>query len=328
MATMKAVRILEKQEVICDKVLVPEIVKGKVLVKMHMASICGTDLHYVYDGWPRNNYPMEPGEPGHEGIGTIVDPGGSGFAEGDLVLTVPNIWQARNFADFQAISPEFLIKLESDKPPEQLMMAQQLGTVIFASRKLPDINGKSVVILGQGSAGIFHTYYLQALGASTISIVEPNQARRNAGVAMGANHAIDRTGRGAVEAVADLTNGKGVDLVIDAVGGHDTLNQAIEMVRPEGYVHVFGLPGSSELSPFDLGSFVLKHLDMGTLFGAQDEPGLASFKEALRLINEGLIDMAPFVTHIFPIEKTREAFDLAKNPTDGALKVSLRMEHV
>ena len=46
-----------------------------MLVKMQMASICGTDLHYVYYGWPRNEYPMAPGEPGHEGVGVVEDPG-------------------------------------------------------------------------------------------------------------------------------------------------------------------------------------------------------------------------------------------------------------
>ncbi len=97
------------------------------------------------------------------------------------------------------------------------------------------------------------------------------------------------------------------------------------MVKPEGYVHVFGLPGTADFTPFDLGSFVLKHLKMGSLFGAQDEPELSSFKQALLLINNNLIDMAPFVTHIFPLEKVEEAVALAKNPSDGALKVSLKM---
>ena len=61
-------------------------------------------------------------------------------------------------------------------------------------------------------------------------------------------------------------------------------------------------------------------------FGAQDEPGLAAFREALDLIQRGEIDMAPFVTHIFPLSRVREAFELAHDPRDGALKVSLRIE--
>jgi len=322
---VKAAIIRSKGNIVCDEVPSPEVTNGKLLVKMDMASICGTDLHYIYDGWPRDNYPLEPGEPGHEGIGTVVDPGKSNFLEGDSVLTVPNIWQARNFADLQIISPEFLVKLEGDKPPEQLMMAQQLGTVIFAAKRLPELQGKTVAILGQGSAGVFHTYYLRSLGASKIIVVEPNKARRMAGVTMGADVAIDVIGGAAISAVLEITNGKGADVLVDAVGGHETLNQAIQMVKPEGYVHVFGLPGTADFTPFDLGSFVLKHLKMGSLFGAQDEPELSSFKQALLLINNNLIDMAPFVTHIFPLEKVEEAVALAKNPSDGALKVSLKM---
>ena len=134
MPLMKAAILRGLREIVCDEVSTPEPDGQKALVRMHMASICGTDLHYVYHGWPRNTYPMEPGEPGHEGVGTIVDPGETGLREGALVLTVPNIWEARNFAEYQAVSPHFIIELPEGRPLAELMMAQQLGTVIFAAR--------------------------------------------------------------------------------------------------------------------------------------------------------------------------------------------------
>ena len=64
---------------------------------------------------------------------------------------------------------------------------------------------------------------------------------------------------------------------------------------------------------------------MTTTFGAQDEHGLSSFKEARGLIERGEIDMTPFVTDIFPLEDVAQAFALAHEPTGGALKVSLKM---
>ena len=162
----------------------------KALVRMHMASICGTDLHYVYHGWPRNRYPMEPGEPGHEGVGTIVDPGATGLREGALVLTVPNIWEARNFAEYQAVSPHFIIELPEGRPLAELMMAQQLGTVIFASRKLPEMTGRTAVVIGQGSAGLFHASTpAPRRGALITTRTQRRPARR--GVALGADDALD-----------------------------------------------------------------------------------------------------------------------------------------
>ena len=65
---------------------------------------------------------------------------------------------------------------------------------------------------------------------------------------------------------------------------------------------------------------------MGTIFGAQDEPGLVSFKQALDLIVNEEIDMSPYVTHTLPIEQAMDAFNLARYPSGGALKVSISMK--
>ena len=326
MPTMLAAILRGLGDVVCDEVPAPEPDADKALVRMRMASICGTDLHYVYHGWPRNAYPMEPGEPGHEGVGVIVEPGASGLPEGALVLTVPNIWEARNFAEYQAVSPRFLLPLPEGRPLAELMMAQQLGTVIFAARKLPEMTGKTAVVIGQGSAGLFHDFHLRRLGAARIIAIEPNADRRAAGSALGVDDALDVTGQAAVDAVLQLTDGRGAEVVVDAVGGHETLNQAVLMAKAEGHVHVFGLPTGFDPVPFDLSAYFLKRLDVRTIFGAQDEPGLPSFRRALALIAEGEIDMSPYVTHALPLEQAADAFQLAREPSGGALKVSLTME--
>ena len=258
-------------------------------------------------------------------LASSLTPGATGLPEGALVLTVPNIWEARNFAEYQAVSPHFIIELPKGRPLAELMMAQQLGTVIFAANKLPEMTGKTAVVIGQGSAGLFHDFYLRRLGASRIITIEPNADRRVAGVVLGADDAIGLTGEAAVDAVMQLTDGQGAEVVVDAVGGHETLNQAIRMVKAEGHVHVFGLPTGFDPVPFDLSTYFLKRLDVRTIFGAQDEPGLVSFRQALRLIAEGEIDMSPYVTHTLPLERVWDAFELAHEPGGGALKVSLTM---
>ena len=140
---------------------------------------------------------------------------------------------------------------------------------------------------------------------------------------MGIDEAVDVTGRRATEAVLDLTGGEGADLVIEAVGSVDTLNQSLQIARPLGRVAVFGLPPTMERVPFDWDTFFRKRLDMHTVFGAQDEPGLPAFQLAVDYIAGGQIDMAPFVTHQLPITQVQDAFDLADSKEDGALKVSL-----
>ena len=323
MPTMPAALATDLQRIRCDLVPVPDPEPGKVLVRTRLASICGSDLHIVYMGWNAHEFPLPHGYPGHEGLGEVVDGGDTGFAPGDLVLTAPNIWSSRTFAGYQLIEPHFLLKLPRDVPEKHLLMAQQLGTVVFGCRRLPSLIGQTVVVVGQGSVGLFHDFMLRRLGAHRIIGIEPVPERLAAGRAMGLDEAVDVSGRRATEAVMDLTGGEGADLVIEAVGSVETLNQTLQLAKPLGRIAVFGLPPTMEPVPFDWDTFFRKRLDMHTVFGAQDEPGLPAFQIAVDYIARGDIDMAPFVTHTFPIDSVQEAFDLAHSKEDGALKVSL-----
>ena len=301
----------------------PETEGDSVLVKTLAGSICGSDLHIIYMGWNAGEFPLPPGVPGHEGVGVVVDEGRSDFSRGDLVLTAPNIFTARTFAEYQAIDSKYLLKLPEGPPLDHLLMAQQLGTVVYGCERLPPVEGKTVAIIGQGSVGLFHAFMLKRMGAARIIAIEPIAARREAGKQMGTDEAIDVTGQAATDAVLDLTRGEGADLVIEAVGSVATLNQALNVVREQGHVCAFGLPESSEPVAFEWDTFFRRRVTMNAVFGAQDEPGLPDFQAALTMIAEGEVDVAPLTTHRFPLERVQEAMDLAHNPSGGALKVGL-----
>ncbi len=307
----------------CQQVPMPEVDGDLVLVKTLAGSICGSDLHVVYMGWNMGEFPLPPGVPGHEGVGVVVDEGRSDYSRGDLVLTAPSIFTARVFAEYQAISSEYLLKLPEGPPLDHLLMAQQLGTVVYGCKRLPPVEGKTVAIIGQGSVGLFHAFLLKRVGAGRVIAVEPIDARREEGLNMGVDEAIDVTGQAATEAVLDLTGGDGADLVIEAVGSVRTLNQALNIVRNQGHVCAFGLPESSEPVAFEWDTFFRRRITMNAVFGAQDVPGLPDFQAALTMIAEGEIDVAPLTTHRFPLERVQDAMDLAHNPTGGALKVGL-----
>ena len=323
MTTMLAAQATGLKQIHCDELPIPEMEPGMTLVKTRLASLCGSDLHIVYMGWNAYEFPLPHGYPGHEGVGEVIDPGDSDFSAGDLVLTAPNIWSSKTFATHQVIDPKFLLKLPTDVPEAHLLMAQQLGTVVFGARKLPPLLGKTVVVLGQGSVGLFHDFMLRRLGAHRIIAVEPVAERLDAGRNMAIDEAIDVSGQRATDAVMDLTNGEGADVVIEAVGSVDTLNQTLQVVKPMGKIAVFGLPPTMEKVPFDWDTFFRKRLDIYTTFGAQDEPGLPAFQLAVDFIKSGEIDMAPFVTHQYHITQVQDAFDLAQSKEEGALKVSL-----
>ena len=310
----------------------PEPLETDALVKTEMASLCGSDLHMVGKGWQMPEYPAVPGHPGHEGVGIVEEPPkrypegeGIDFLEpGDLVLTVPHIWYAKCFAEYQAVDAAHLLKLPAGPPVEHLLMTQQLGTVIFATQRLPEsLEGLTCAVLGQGSAGLFWDTVLKRRGASRIIAIEPVDSRRGLSTMYGADETVDVTGAGVRDAVYDLTGGKGADIVIEAVGSAPTLSNAFHIVADEGLCVLFGLPDSNDPVPFDYTEMFKKRANAYSILGAQEEPGLKTFRRALSWIVEGEIDMAPIVTHLMPIEQVAEAFELSESRGDGVVKVAL-----
>ena len=330
---MKAAQVFDVGDIrFVDDVPMPEPSVEDALVKTSMASICGSDLHMAGMGWQIAEFPAVPGHPGHEAVGVVVEPPrrypddcwGDVVVAGDLVLAVPHIWDSLCFAEYMKVHANHLLKLTGSVPVEHLLMTQQLGTVLFASRRLPiSLAGLTCAVLGQGSAGLFWDFVLKRRGAARVIAIEPVAHRRALGCVYGADESIGDTGEDATAAVMDLTDGVGADIVIEAVGSTPTLSQAFHIVCDEGMCVLFGLPESNDPVPFDYTEMFKKRANAYSILGAQIEPGLKTFREALRLISEGEIDMGPIVTHVYDVERIEEAFELAKRRDDGVVKVGV-----
>ncbi len=321
--TMLAARAFAADDVRCVEVPVPNPQPGELLVKTESASICGSDLHMALLGWGIPNWPAPPGHPGHEGAGTVVESRGGRFKPGDRVLTAPRIWDSRCFAEFQNIDEAYVTPLPDDVTFEYATMAQQLGTVIYAVRRLPGVEGAVCVVMGQGSAGLFWNYVLKRNGAARVITVEPVEHRRSLGRFYGSDEGIDPGVAGWSNAVLEATGGVGADIVVEAVGKAETLSTAFDLVRDEGLVMLFGLPETDAGIPFPYGTFFRKRVTAFSTFGSQDEPGQPCYVKALKWIARGEIDAGPIVSHILPIEQVGRALELADTREDGVIKVSL-----
>ena len=324
---MRAAVAVERGIVRCEEVEIPEAGPGDVLVRTLAASICGSDLHMVNTGWAMHDFPAMSGHPGHEAVGEVVESRSQKFSEGDLVLTTPHIWDSRCFADYQAIDDAHVLKLDPGVDIDSVTLAQQLGTVIFAAKRLPEsLEGQTCLVVGQGSAGLFWDFILTHLGAEKIISIEPLHWRRELGITYGADETIDATGDSATQAVKELTDGLGADLVIEAVGSTPTLSQAFHMVRDEGQVVLFGLPESEESVPFDYSQMFRSRASAFTVLGSQDEPGLTSYVEAVRTITSGEIDVNPIISHRINIAEIDRAFDIATERVDRAVKIGITFD--
>ena len=322
---MKAGRWVDVGRVVCEEVPRPSPADGEILVRTAYTSICGSDLHSVYGGPPPPAVPA--GWPGHESVGEVVESRCPGFEPGDRVLTVPHFVDGRCMAEYQALPGSFCIRLADKAPLSHLLMAQQLGTVIYALRRHPlDLIGQDVAVIGQGSAGAFFTFLLKRAGARSVLVSDKSPARLAYSRHLGADLTVPADGadeEGFRSAVLEATGGRGAGLVVEAVGSRETFPLSVELAADSATVLWFGLPEGTGAYPFSFPEFFVRRLTAYAISGTQGEPGLESFRYAAQLIADGAIDVAPLLSHMLPIDQVEEAFHMAHDRTDGALKVSI-----
>jgi L-iditol 2-dehydrogenase len=205
------------------------------------------------------------------------------------------------------------------------MMAQQLGTVIFAhTQRLRDVSGETVAVLGQGSAGLFWTWLLKRAGAAQVIVSDRSNTRLAVSKQYGADIAVNSSDANIGEVILDMTDGAGADYVVEAVGSSTAHDQSIEITRVGGGLMWFGLPDTSAGIEMSFAKFFRKKLTATSIYGAQDEADVVSFKAAMDHIVNGDIDVAPLCSHIYDIERIDHAMATAFDPVDAAAtKVSV-----
>jgi threonine dehydrogenase-like Zn-dependent dehydrogenase len=327
MEKMQAARLVGPGKMVCEQASVPEPQDGEVLVRSELAAICGSDLHVVYAGSSPTpeplQYPCPHGYPGHEGLGTVVASKSPLHKVGARVLTCPIAATSATFGEYQALPGAQCVPLPAYQgPAEHLLMAQQMGTTIFALRQHPvDVVGKTVLVMGQGSAGNFFAYNLKRAGAAQVIVSDLSEARLAASKAFGADLAVKADPDTVQQAVGDLTGGQGVDYLVEAVGSRTSLLQTADLVKPGATMLYFGLPDSNDPVPWNFNAFFRKRLTAYSTYGAQLEADTVSFKLALNLIAGRQIDVTSMISHRLPLQQIDKALRLAYDRSENALKV-------
>ena len=321
---MRAVRLVEQGRAEFVQVPKPRTEAGKVLVRSHLLSLCGSDVYRMYHA-PLEMFPGEVGTTGHEMIG-IVDEVGSNVRHvrsGDWVLALAPGHRA--MTEYFLADTDNVIPIPSGKPFEHYLMAQQLGTVIYGCKRLPEMNGKDVVVLGQGSAGLFLDYILRRKGAARIIGVDVKPARIDAAAAFGATHQINSDKEDLISRVREITGGGLADLVVEAVGEPEVVNTAVHLVKERGTLLFFGIPRVHRFE-FDFWTFFRRHCTTYSTSAAHREAGQLSFREALDLVHSGAVDVSSMVTHRFPFGRVMEAYELARTREDRVIKIVIDMD--
>jgi threonine dehydrogenase-like Zn-dependent dehydrogenase len=291
----------------------PDGISGQIVFQPETTCLCGSDLPY-FNGW--DEWPIEIGHSLHEMIGTVTATNGRRWKVGDRVLAVPVAQQG--LYERYVLDENQAISISTNVPEEQALMAQPLGTAIFALKKLPNLLDVDVAIVGQGPMGQLMNAVLRNMGARHIIAIDLLESRLQISPKMGATETVCNLKQDLVEAVRKILGGSLPDIVIECVGHADQqMNLCIDLCRKGGQLLCFGVPPKlvNDLRWRDLFfKNVTVHTSVGPDFGRD-------FPLAMRWIGEGRVDVSPIITHRFPLSQLQQAFELFRDRRDGAIKV-------
>lgn len=301
--------------------------KGTVAVRLERAGICGTDLK-ILDGAMPTGYPRILG---HEVVGTVMQtPPGARISSGTRVLVNPSVncdacYLCENdqahlcrrggllgrdfdgvFAETIGVPERFLHAVPNEIALDDTGLLQVLGTAVHSQQSVPVSSETLAVVIGLGVSGLLHLQLLKQRGAGRVIGVTRSRRKLDAARSLGA-HAV-ATPDEAVAVVTEISEGKGADLVVEAVGTEATVLQAIELCGYGGHVVVYGTV-TGEVGKLPFYQLYLKELTLSFPRAAR----AADYDTAIGLAERGRIELAPLITARFPMERAAAAFAAARS---------------
>lgn len=335
---MKASRFLGNKTFAVADLPTPHAGPGELVLRNQVCGVCGTDVH-IYHGEPGSADVNPPVVLGHEYSGEVVEVGEgvTGFAVGDHVTVDPNIYCGHcvycqngkkqlcpsmeaigvtrdgGFAQYSLIPASQAFKLEPTVPWEAAAMAEPLACCLHGIDLAGIQVGDKVCVVGGGAIGLLMVQLAKLSGASQIVLSEPNEKRRQVGLQLGANAALDPTRTDAQEAFAQVLDG-GANVVIECVGNVPAVKSAFQFAGKGATVLLFSVPKVD--ATFDLPLFDVYKKEL-TIKGSFVNPD--THARAVALINSGKVDFGPIITHRFTLDQLPEA--IAMQMSDASIKV-------
>ena len=346
--TMLAAVYRGVNDVRVETVPVPEIGAGELLVKIHTCGICGTDLKKIATGSH-----AAPRIFGHEMSGTVVRAGAGvgSFREADRVMVFHHIpcgecYYCRfkvyaqcdvykkvgatagfepsggGFAEYirvmDWIVQKGVVKIPGAVSYEQASFIEPVNTCLKGVQGLALKPGETVLVMGQGPIGIILALLARRSGASVVSSDLYPQRLRIAS-SFGITQNIDASSADVVEQVKALTQGRGADAVIVAVGGNSLIRTAMDAVRPGGRVLLFAQTVRGEVSIDPSAICVDEKTLMGSYSASVDIQD-----ETVDYVFNGEVDLTKLISHRFDLKDAARAIHLAAHPQPDSMKIVIQ----
>jgi threonine 3-dehydrogenase len=322
---------------------VPQPVCGPndVLIRVHFAGVCGTDLHiWEWDAWARGRL-KPPLIIGHEFAGEIVELGHEASAQGllavgDLVTAeghivcghclpcrtgdfhvcrrtqIIGVDRDGAFAEFIAMPASNVMRLDGI-PTRIGAIMDPIGNAVHTVLEGDGIPGSTVMVVGCGPIGCFAVGIARAAGASLVIASDLNGTRRHIATKMGAHAVLDPSTEDVARRVTELTSGDGIDVVCEMSGHPSGHAQAFAVARPGGRVNMLGTPSRTTEVDFAR-DVIFKGL---TIYGVTGRRMYETWQQMGRFIRARQFDPTPVITHTFPLERIADAIGVIKDGSAG-----------
>ncbi|MFN4169355.1 MAG: L-idonate 5-dehydrogenase, partial [Pannonibacter phragmitetus] len=308
--------------------------EGQLRLRLATGGVCGSDLHYYNHGGFGTVRLREPMILGHEVSAYVesVGPGVTGYTEGQLVAVSPSrpcrackycleglpnqclnmrfYGSAMPFPHIQGAFREVLVADQfqcvdaTGLTPGEAAMAEPLAVTLHATRRAGDMLGKRVLVTGCGPIGILSILAARRSGAQEIVATDLSDFTLALARKVGADRTINMASE--PEALAAYNADKGYfDVLYECSGAAPALAGGIAALRPRGIILQLGLGGDMSVPMM---AITAKELDLRGSFRFHPE-----FAVGVSLMQNGLIDVKPLITHTVGLDKAEEAFLLASD---------------
>ncbi len=336
---MTAAVLYGKEDVRIERLPVPVAGAGEVVVRVHAALTCGTDLKVYRRGYHAKML-TPPVSFGHELAGSIheVGAGVNGFREGDRVVPLNSapcdkcyfckrnqqnlcddlLFNNGAYAEFIHIPARIVEKNTLLMPDglcyEHAALTEPLACVLRGLEESSSQPGDTIVVIGAGPIGLMFMHAAQIAGLHVIAVVKRDEQIATART-FGAEHVVQMTAfDDPVAAVRALTpDHRGVDIAIEAVAAPVTWQWAVDMVRKGGTVNFFGGPPSGSRVEFDTNRLHYNDITLKASFHHTPETA----RKAFELIKSGKFKCREYITGRAPLAEVGDVFRGLMNGSAG-----------
>jgi len=329
---------------------IPKAGPGEAVIRVRLTTICGTDVQIV-----NGEYPFQAGVTlGHEAVGTIheLGVGVTGYEIGQRILVGAITpcgqcefclgghtsqcgggplggWRLGNTLDGTQAEYVLIPHAQANLAivpnalsDEQVLLLGHIASTGFAAAERAGIQlGDTVAVFAQGPVGLCATLGARLLGAAELIAIDEDPARLALARQFGATATV-LAGQDPVGKIQEITNHRGVDVAIEALGFQETFESALRVLRPGGTLSSVGVYCGHLKVPLD--AFGAGQRDQ-TIVTTLCPGGKERMTRLMRLMGAHRIDLSRLITHLFALDEIAEAYELFESHRNGVLKVGIRV---